>query len=82
MGREERVSQANIKITWSKPLANSVKLNVDAAFNANNNIGASDVIIRNNHGVFIADSSTSIPQVASATMAEAMTMLHGLIFPK
>jgi ribonuclease HI len=68
------------KITWSKPLASAVKLNIDAAFDVERKSGASGAIIRNNQGNFIAASSVFIPYVASATMTEAMAMLHGLNF--
>jgi hypothetical protein len=56
------------KITWSKPLASAVKLNIDAAFDVERKSGASGAIIRNNQGNFIAASSVFIPYVASATM--------------
>jgi ribonuclease HI len=63
---------------WTRPLANLVKVNVDAAFSIENQSGASGVIIRNNQGILLAASTTLLPHVSSASMAEATTMLHGL----
>jgi hypothetical protein len=65
------VARANTSTTsqrrrcWTKPLANSVKVNVDAAFSIENHSGASGVIIRNNQGIFLATSTILIPHVSS-----------------
>ncbi|KAE8803158.1 superoxide-generating nadph oxidase heavy chain subunit b [Hordeum vulgare] len=42
--------------------------------------GATGVVLRDSQGVFVAASSIFIPHVASASMAEALGMLHGLQF--
>jgi hypothetical protein len=55
-------------------------INIDAAFDVESKSGASGAIMRNSQGNFIAASSVFIPYVASATMTEAMAMLHGLNF--
>jgi ribonuclease HI len=68
------------KLSWSKPSGNRLKLNVDAAFVVEDQAGASGAVLRNNQGVFVAASSSFIPHVSSATMAEALAMLHGLLF--
>ena len=54
------------------------KLNVDAAFSAKEKAGASGVVLRNSQGIFMAGSSTYLPHVSLAAMAEALAMLHGL----
>jgi ribonuclease HI len=51
---------------------------MDAAFSAENQTGASGVIIRNNQGIFLAASTTFLPHVSLASMAEATAMLHRL----
>jgi ribonuclease HI len=66
------------KITWLKPRGNFVKVNVDAAFNAEEGNGATGAIIRNSQGMFLAAGARFIPHVASASMAEALAILHGL----
>jgi hypothetical protein len=71
-------SPCALKITLEIPRSSAIKLNVDAAFNLENGTGASGVILRNNQGGFIAVESTFIQHIASANMAEAMAMLHGL----
>jgi ribonuclease HI len=54
-----------------------LKLNVDAAFSLENQqrTGAAGAILQNSNGDFVASS-----HVASANMAEAMAMLHGISF--
>jgi ribonuclease HI len=68
------------KRTWSKPKAHTVKLNVDASFSMEEQNGACGAILRNSRGEFIAAQTKTIPHAISATMAEAMAMLHGLTF--
>jgi ribonuclease HI len=51
---------------------------MDAAFSAENQTGASGLIIRNNQSIFLAASTTFLPHVSLASMAEATAMLHGL----
>jgi ribonuclease HI len=66
------------KEIWRRPRSNAIKLNVDAAFSVENHSGATGAVLRNNQGVFLGASTTFIPHVLSASMAEAMAMLHGL----
>ena len=68
------------KKVWLRPTGNNVKINVDAAFRVEDHSGASGVVIRNNQGVFLAASSTFISHVSTPAMAEALAMLHGLLF--
>jgi ribonuclease HI len=42
--------------------------------------GACGAILRNSRGEFIAAQTKTIPHAISATMAEAIAMLHGLTF--
>lgn len=58
---------------------NSAKLNVDAAFSLENSSVAASAVLRNFQGNFIAASTTIISHVPSATMAEVLAMLHGLM---
>jgi ribonuclease HI len=66
------------KKMWIKPRAGFLKLNVDASFSAESHSGATGAIIRDGRGDFIAASSTFLPHVGSAQMAEAIAMLQGL----
>jgi len=56
------------------------KVNVDAAFVLADRSGATGAILKDNQGVFVAASSSFIPHVPSAVVAEALAMLHGLRF--
>jgi ribonuclease HI len=63
---------------WVRPRGRFIKVNVDAAFLAQEDIGASAAVLRNDQGLFIAAGATFIPHVGSASMAEALALLHGL----
>jgi ribonuclease HI len=76
--RARKVQNQVAKRTWEKPRATFLKLNVDAAFNEDDQAGASGAIIRDSTGAFVAASSKFIPHVATAGMAEALAMCHGL----
>jgi hypothetical protein len=68
-----KVQYAIAKQTWEKPPSNFLKLNVVAAYNDDDQAGASGA-----QGVFVAAASRFIPHVASPVMAEALAMCHGL----
>jgi ribonuclease HI len=70
---------SEMKKVWMKPSANFVKLNVDAAFSLEDQVGASGAIIRDSHGGFLAANSIFIRHVTSAAMAEALAMRNGLL---
>jgi ribonuclease HI len=61
-----------------KPLANLLKLNVDAAYSDENRFGTLGAIIRGSKGGLVAASARFIPHTLSASMAEAIAMQHGL----
>jgi hypothetical protein len=63
---------------WSRPEPRQVKLNVDATFRDDLEAGAIRAVLRNYTGEFIAASSTYIPHVPSAIMAESYAMKEGL----
>jgi ribonuclease HI len=63
---------------WRCPEPRQVKLNVDASFFSDSREGATGAVLRDYKGRFIAASTTYLPHVASATMAEAMAMKDGL----
>jgi ribonuclease HI len=63
---------------WRCPEPRQVKLNVDASFFSDSREGATGAVLRDYKGRFIAASTTYLPHVASATMAEAMEMKEGL----
>jgi hypothetical protein len=63
---------------WSRPEPRQVKLNVDASFYDDLKAGATGAVLRDYKGEFIAASSTYIPHVPSAIMAESHAMKEGL----
>jgi hypothetical protein len=64
------------KKVWRRPLSNVIKLNIDATFSVDNQLGATGAALQNNQGVFLGASTTFIPHVPSASMAEALAMLR------
>jgi ribonuclease HI len=63
---------------WKTPEPRYVKLNVDASFHSAVCASSTGVIIRDYKGRFLAAGTTLIPHVATASMAEALAMRHGL----
>jgi hypothetical protein len=59
---------------WQKPAEEFGKLNIDAAFSAENYTGATGAVIRDDGGMFVANSCRGIPHVADAAMAEAIAL--------
>jgi hypothetical protein len=51
---------------------------VDASFYAETFKGATDVVIRDDHGGFVAGSSCGIPSVSDAAIAKALALRNGL----
>lgn len=66
---------------WKKPTSGRVKINVDAAFYAENMAGATGAVARDDRGEFIAAASWFIPHVTSADSAEANAIRNGLVLP-
>ena len=64
--------------TWSKPPAGWVKLNTDAAFDAQCYSRGSGAIIRDDHGDFIAASNRMIRHIYEAATTEALALCDGL----
>jgi hypothetical protein len=64
--------------SWSRPLPRQVKINVDAAFCADQAEGAVGVVARDYKGQFIAAATRHLPHVSSVMMAEALAMKDGL----
>jgi ribonuclease HI len=63
---------------WSRLGHRQVKVNVDGSFHIDSHTGAIGAILRGHEGRFIAASTTYIPNLASATAAEAMAIREGL----
>ena len=70
---------ADRTVRWTRPIPRQVKLNVDASFHDDMRAGATGAVLRDYQGKFIAASSTFIPHISTATMAEARAMKEGLI---
>ena len=65
---------------WTKPDLMFIKVNVDAAYFADESAGASAAVIRDDKGNFLAAQCKYIPHVADAMMVEATAMRDGLVF--
>ena len=63
---------------WQRPQHDFYKVNVDAAFNADEKNGASGVIIRDDQGHIVAASSTWHEYVPDALTAEAYACWDGV----
>jgi ribonuclease HI len=74
----KKENQGILRHGWVRPKEDYVKLNVDASFDADSGFGAAGVIIRDEHGLFVAGSNCIIPFVDSVATAEAMALRDGL----
>jgi ribonuclease HI len=63
---------------WCKPEARQVKVNADGSFHQDECAGAIGAVLQDHKGKFIAASMTFIPNLASATIAEALAIREGL----
>jgi hypothetical protein len=75
-----RASKRNLGIRchgWIKPAEDYVKLNIDAAFSVENFSGAVGAGSRDDQGIFLVGCCGTIPYVADAATAEAMTLRLG-----
>jgi ribonuclease HI len=63
---------------WTRPLPRQVKINVDAAFCADQAEGAVGAVARDYKGQFIVATTRYLSHVASVAMAEALAMKEGL----
>ena len=64
---------------WDKPEPRSIKLNVDAAFYADNCTGATAAVLRDERGNFIAAQCIYVEQGLNAVTLEAASMRDGLM---
>lgn len=65
---------------WSKPDPRYTKLNVDAAFFADEGLGGTVAMLRDDRGNFVAAQCKFIPYAADAITTEVMAMRDGLAF--
>jgi hypothetical protein len=65
-------------VTWSRPQARKMKLNVDATFHVEEGAGAVGAVIRDYEGRFVAAKNVLLSHVASVAMAETVAMREGL----
>jgi hypothetical protein len=63
---------------WIRPEPGHIKLNVDSSFHSDMRAGSAGAILRDYNGRFVAASTTYIPHVTTAPMAEAIAMREGL----
>jgi hypothetical protein len=66
----KKENQGILRHGWVRPKEDYVKLNVDASFDADSGFGAAGVIIRDEHGLFMAGSNCIIPFVDNVATAE------------
>ena len=65
---------------WSKSDPRYTKLNVDAAFFADEGLGATAAVLRDDRGNFVVAQCKFIPYAADAIITKAMVMRYGLAF--
>lgn len=65
--------------SWSPPDVGTIKINVDASFDANSCRAASAVIVRDDKGVMLIGSSISYPSCCPI-VAEAVVVREAMIF--
>ena len=65
---------------WCKPDPRFTKLNVDAAFFADEGSGATAAVLRDDRGKFIAAQCKFIPVATDAITTKATTIRDGLAF--
>nr|XP_020176446.1 uncharacterized protein LOC109762044 [Aegilops tauschii subsp. strangulata] len=63
---------------WKRPANDVVKVNVDAAFQADSLSGATGAVARDHRGNFIAAATWYLPQVLSVDAAETVAIRNGL----
>jgi ribonuclease HI len=63
---------------WKKPISDVVKINVDAAFQAETLSGATGAIARDGRGNFIAAATWFVPHVVGVDSAEMTAIRNGL----
>ena len=79
-GNPSVYSENNREMKWTKPDLRFIKVNVDAAYFADESARASAAVIRDDKGNFLAAQCKYIPHVADAMMVEATAMRDGLVF--
>lgn len=70
--------QHTVPAAWSPPLNQWFKCNSDGAFDANNNHGASGMVLRDDQGSFVAAKTIWYPHVLHALHLEALACRDGL----
>jgi len=70
---------AKLREGWRKPAEGYLMLNIDASYDENGGCGSTGAIIRDSSGGMIAASSTFIPYLVDAPMAEAFALKEGLM---
>ncbi|XP_039811597.1 uncharacterized protein LOC120674488 [Panicum virgatum] len=77
--KDSRTTNSNQQIQrWKRPPCNTLKVNVDGAFAADNNSGAIGAVARDDAGMFLMAVSRRLPVVASALAAEAEALRAGI----
>lgn len=71
-------NQRNLQQVWSPPPANSIKLNVDGAFDEARSIGACAVVVRDENGILLTGSTKKFPY-CSPMFAEALAVREAFL---
>jgi hypothetical protein len=71
------VKKQNKFLKWQSPPEGIVKVNVDAAFNSDSQLGATGVVIRGDQAQFIAASCKWITDISDVLTAEAYACREG-----
>ncbi|KAK8706649.1 hypothetical protein V6N13_050204 [Hibiscus sabdariffa] len=70
------------RISWQAPMENVIKLNFDAAYDAQSNKSFSGVICRDNAGFIMAACTSPHSHLADAFLAEVLACLQAVNFPR
>jgi hypothetical protein len=66
------------KDTWKRPEQGWVKVNADAAFDAENHTGSAGVVIQDQDGLVVAAAARWLNNVPDALTVEALAVKEGL----
>jgi hypothetical protein len=70
---------AKLRQGWRKPLEGYLMLNIDASYDDDRRCASAGAIIRDGSGGMVAATSTFIPHLVDAPMAEACALKEGLM---
>jgi ribonuclease HI len=80
IGRKKEPKPIKIAAVWKKPDSVTLKINVDASFNKENNSGATGLVVRDSDGLLIQAHAKWTDFAANSLVLEAVAILEGIRF--